>query len=202
MTFLEQGLAGRRVFAELPPGVAEWVPALEVAVQEGLRALAFHAGDVALLAEALPLFGRRARLGIWGATTAQAVSDAVGAGAHFVTSPIADAALAAASGGVAFLPGGLTPAELLAAPGDAVQLVPADAMPLAYVRALPTLLGGRRFVASGRAEPYQVGMWFTAGAAAVGVALGDARPGSPGTLGDLGDLRSRCRALVAAIPSA
>lgn len=200
MSVVERALAGQRLFVELPVGVTDWVPALEVAVQEGLRAAAFHVDDVALLPEALAIFGRRARLGVWGAATPDAVADAVAAGAHFVTSPVGARPLLDAAGDTPFLPGGLTPSELVAAPGDAVQVVPADAMPMTYARALPSLLGGRPFVATGRLERFQCEMWFQAGAQAVGVA-GALLLGEAVTVG-LGELRRRCQGYASVAPKA
>lgn len=196
MSFVEQGLGGQRLFVEVPAGVDDWVPAVEVAIQEGLRAIAFHVAEASLLPEALALFGRRARLGVFGALTAEAVADAVAAGAHFVTSPVADAALAAAAGHVPFLPGGLTPTELRAAPDGLVQVVPADVMPMSYARALKDLVGGRPFAAAGRLERFQCEMWFDAGAAAIGVA-GESLMGSSGL--DLGELRGRCQSFASLV---
>lgn len=197
MSTVERAFAGQRLFVEVPMGLTDWVPAVEVLLQEGLRALAFHVDEVGRLAEALALFGRRARLGAWGALTPRAVSDAVGAGAHFVTSPIGDPRLAAAAGETPYLPGGLTPSELVAAVGDVVQVVPADTMPIIYARSLRPLIGGRQFVATGRLEPYQCTMWAEAGAAAIGLS-GDSLVDQGGSV-DLGKLRTRCRSYVEAV---
>lgn len=199
MGFVEQAFAGRQVFVELPVGIEEWIPVVEVAVQEGLRALAFHADETDVLTQALGLFGRRARLGVWGAATPDAVAGAVAAGAHFVTSPVARPEVADAAGAVPFLPGGLTPAELVAADGEVVQVVPADVMPMAYARALPSLLGGRGFIASGRLERFQAQMWFDAGAQAVGIAGGVLVGDDPSAV-DLGLVRERCQSYASVAP--
>ncbi len=194
MTFTERALGGRRLFVELPAaGVPEWVAAVEVLVQEGLGAVAFHVGHLDLLRQALPLFGRRARLGVWGALTPDDVAAAVASGAHFVTSPVGDPAEADAAGDIPFLPGGLTPTELAAAAREGeVQVVPADALPTAYARALPALLPGVGVVATGRLERFVCELWLTAGARAVGLSgvLWDANAPESGTLGDL---RLRCQ---------
>lgn len=199
MTFVERGLAGQRLFVELPAGVADWVPAFEVAIQEGVRGLAFWVEEVHLVPEALALFGRRARLGVFGALTPEDVRRAREAGAHFVTSPLGDAALVAAAGDLPFLPGGLTPTELRAAAGGLVQVVPADVMPMSYARSLASLLGGRPFAASGRLERFQCEMWFEAGAQVVGIA-GETLVGPAGL--ELGELRARCQSYASVVPTA
>lgn len=199
MSVVERALAGQRLFVEVLAGDRPWVPAVEVALQEGIAALAFHASELDLLPQALGFFGRRARVGVWGAVTPGQVADAVARGAHFVTSPVALPGLSDAAGDVPFLPGGLTPSELVAAAGDVVQVVPADAMPMSYARGLAALLGGKQFVPCGRIERFQVDLWFASGAAAVGVSwaslLGEGAV-------DLGALRDRCRSYVGAVPAA
>lgn len=199
MSFVDRALGGHRLFVEMPAGVADWVPSLEVALQEGIRAVAFHHTELSLLPDALALFGRRARVGVWGMVAPEAVRDAAAAGAHFVTSPVSGADLADAAGDTPFLPGGLTPSELVAAPGEEVQVVPADAMPMAYGRSLRSLLGGRAFIATGRLERFQLELWYDAGASAIGLS-GDALLGP--SAGDLGELRDRCRSFVEAVRKA
>ena len=198
MTFVDDALAGCRVIVEFPEGgVADWIVAGEVLLQEGLRAWALPVGSLALLPEVLALFGRRARVGVSRVLDADGVRSAVAAGAHFVTSPLAGADLVEAAGGVPFLPGGLTPQEIADAARlgrGAAQVVPADIMGSGYSRTLPALLPGVELVATGRLEHYQCDLWLEAGARAVGVQgvlllseEHDAQANEPG------ELRRRCQ---------
>lgn len=187
MTFRDRALAGQRLFVEFPDDrLADWLPAAEVLVQEGLAAWAFPIAQLDLLPEALAVFGRRARVGVRGALTPDDVARAAASGAHFVTSPVASPALADTAGDLPFLPGGLTPTEVLtAARGGAVQVVPADALGTAYARTLPRLLPGVELVATGRLERFQAELWLQGGAAAVGLSGVVLRPESgPGVSAD------------------
>ncbi len=202
MTFRDRALAGQRLFVEFPDDrLADWLPAAEVLVQEGLAAWALPVAQLDLLPEALAVFGRRARVGVRGAATPQDVARAAASGAHFVTSPVASPALADAAGEVPFLAGALTPTEVMAAAagGGAVQVVPADVLGTAYARTLPRLLPAVELVATGRLERFQTELWLQAGAAAVGLVGVILRPESgPGaaaddTPNDLEEVRRRAQ---------
>lgn len=202
MTFRERALGGQRLFVEFPDDrLADWLPAAEVLVQEGLAAWALPVSQLDLLPDALAVFGRRARVGVRGALSAAEVARAAAAGAHFVTSPIAGRALADAAGDTPFLAGALTPGEVVAAAvaATAVQVVPAEALGTAYARTLPRLVRGVELVATGRLERFQAELWLQGGAAAVGLAGVVLRPETgPGVAGedapnDLAEVRRRAQ---------
>lgn len=200
MTLLERVLSDQRMVVEVPvSGVADWVVAFEVLYQEGLRTWAFPPTQFGLLAEALPLFGRRARLGACGVTDAAGVKEAVAAGAAFITSPVAGRALADAAGDVPFLPGALTPNEVgaLAQVYDSVQVVPADALGTVYARQLPGMFPNVSLLVTGTLQRFQCEMWFAAGAAAVAVqeAILVSETDKP-QANEPDDLRRRCQSFV------
>ena len=202
MSGVVEALEGRTLFAELPRGLSGWMGACEVLLQERVRAWAFPVGDGSALADSLRVFGRRARIGVRGVRTPQEVSDAFAAGAHFVTSPVASHELLEAAGGRPLALGGLTPNEVHDALGlgaTTVQVIPADALGMAYARALGDLFSGAELIASGRLEPFQCEMWHDAGAIAVGLAPGVLFPeAAKGATPDLDALRRRAREFASA----
>lgn len=195
---LVEALQGRRLIAHIPVGLPDWLGACEVLLQERVRAWAFSTTDADRAVEAMAMFGRRARVGIHGARTPQAVADAAARGVHFLTSPVASAALLAAADDTPIALGALTPNEVqqaLDAGASTVQVVPADGMGMAYGRALVALFPDATLLAAGRFERYQCDMWLDAGAAFValdaGILFGD-RP-DPDAEPDLEVLRRRAQ---------
>lgn len=195
MSGLVAALQGRRVFAEFPAGLsADWIPACEVLLQEGVRAWALHHADLGLLEQALRLFGRRARIGVRGATTAAQVADAVAFGAHFVTSPVAAPELIAAAGGVPMALGALTPNEIHYALGlgaPAVQVLPADVVGIGSAVAMGAFFPDAEVVPVGRFVAIEADQGLDAGAPAIGLTPASLFPS--GRVGDLDHLRLRCR---------
>lgn len=202
VTSVMDALAGRRLIVEFPSGLAGWMGACEVLLQEGLSAWAVPAGDDELLASALRTFGRRARIGVRGVRTPDQAAAASRLGAHFITATVAEPRLLEAAGETPIALGALTPNEVHYALGigaASVQVVPADAFGMNYSRALVDLFPGVNLLASGRFERWQADMWLGAGAAAVCLApallFADADQAS-GV--DLVALRSKARDLAAA----
>ena len=198
---LSEALGGQRLFVEVPDALADWIPACEVVVQERLAAFALGAARLEDLPTALAFFGRRARVGVHGASTPQQVADAFGAGAHFVTSPVCTPDLLDAAGGRPLVVGALTPTEVAIAAGQgamAVQIIPADVMSTAYSRALLPLCPDVPIVATGRLERFQAEMWLDAGAAAVGLVetalKAETSQGIFPDVLDLDEARRRCQA--------
>lgn len=200
-----EGLAGERLFVEFPSGgVADWVAIAETLIEEGLRAWTVPADRLDLLADALAIFGYRARIGVSGVTTPGVLTDALASGAHYVTSPVWTPALQRAAGGAPWLPGALTPTEVAAAlDGGAtvVQVVPAEALGIAYPRTLTALLPGACLVATGRLDGALGEEWARAGVRALGVQGGIVLPESPDdpareVLNDPGEVRRRARRVV------
>lgn len=195
MVTVVEALRGRRVVVEFPAaGVGDWMAVCEVLVQEGIHAWAFALPDAATAAEALRIYGRRVRIGIHGVRTPQEVRDAAALGVHFITSPVANAELAEAASGTPLALGALTPNEVHHALGfgaPTVQVVPAEALGMAYARTLAELFTGVELLAGGRLEKFQCDIWLQAGASAV--ALAPAVLFGDGKADDLDGLRRRAR---------
>jgi 2-dehydro-3-deoxyphosphogluconate aldolase / (4S)-4-hydroxy-2-oxoglutarate aldolase len=134
--------------------------------------------------DAISRIARRARdggstyrvvVGAGTVTEARDVQRAVDAGAEFIVSPclVSDVVAAAKAAGVAVIPGGLTPTEILAAQrmgADLVKVFPAQAVGGAsYIRALRGPFPDLPLVATGGVDLNNVGDFIRAGAAAVGV---------------------------------
>jgi 2-dehydro-3-deoxyphosphogluconate aldolase/(4S)-4-hydroxy-2-oxoglutarate aldolase len=131
--------------------------------------------------------------------------EAVDAGARFLVSPHTDPQIGrvARESGVAWLPGALTPTEIMAAwtaGATAVKLFPARLGGPRYLREVREPLNDIRIVPTGGVSVESVAEWFAAGAVAVGAGgplLGDALD-----TGDLAGLRIRAAAMLAAVRAA
>lgn len=199
MTGLAGVLGGNRVVVEFPDAdLPDWAAALEVCIQEGLRAIALPVGRPDWLSDALAMFGQRAVVGVWGVLTAEQSGAVAQAGAHFLTSPVASPDVVGAAGGVPVIVGALTPTEILSASrlgAAGVQVVPADVLGSPYARALPQLAPGVPLMASGRLERYHADAWLMSTADAVcltGMVITDEMVGKDSDL-DLADVRRRAR---------
>lgn len=199
MTGLAELLDGNRVVVEFPDAdLPDWMAAAEVCIQEGLAAIALPVGRPDWLSDALMVFGRRARVGVWGVRTGEQAAAAAAAGAHFLTSPVADVLLVEAASGVPVILGAMTPNEIVDAAGlgaAGVQVVPADALGMSYSRSLPRLLPDVPLIATGRLERFQAEMWLQAGADAVclvGMVLTDEQA-AKGSDMDPADVRRRAQ---------
>ncbi len=142
-----------------------------------------------------------------GAGTVRTVGDleaAVEAGAGFLVSPHTDPALGARARklDVPYLPGALTPTEIVAAwaaGASAVKLFPARLGGPRYLRDLREPLHDIPIVPTGGVSAENVADWLAAGAVAVGVGgtlIGDALDG-----GDLAAFAARATELVKAVPA-
>ncbi|MFV0407316.1 MAG: bifunctional 4-hydroxy-2-oxoglutarate aldolase/2-dehydro-3-deoxy-phosphogluconate aldolase [Propioniciclava sp.] len=207
MTVLDEALQGEDLIVGFPVGgVEDWVMVAEVLLLEGLRGWVFPARLLGLVPEALATFGHRARIGVSGLLHPETVTQAVAAGAHFLTSPVVDDEVQQAAGETPFIPGALTPGEVQAAVragADAVQLVPAHLLGAAYPRSMAGLFPPVDLLVTGRIERYQADMWWQQGAKAVcteGVILQDEEAG-PAT-NDAMSVRRRCQNFREERPSA
>lgn len=164
-------LGRHRLILSLPAVDAEdLIAACEVLWQEGHRVWSVPLERLDDLAALLPVFGRRAKIGVSGVDTAADAHTAIAAGAAWLSSLFPLAELPQAAGPVPVVLGGLTPAELrqaYAAGVSAVQVVPADAFGSSYARSLPSLLPEIPLLATGRLEHYQAGLWLSGGAEGV-----------------------------------
>lgn len=127
---------------------------------------------------------------------------AVAAGAQFLLSPALSPAMMAVARrrGVLGVPGAYTPTEVLAALEDGAELVkifPAESGGPAHIRAILAPLPHARLLPTGGVRPDNVGEWFAAGAAAVGI--GSALVGSGDGPVDTAGLRTRIEVLTRAL---
>lgn len=169
---LVDALAGRRLVAEIPDGLPDWLGACEVLLQERIRAWAFKPTDLERLGEAVRMFGRRAKVGVCGVRTPEEATAAAAAGAHFLTATVSSSALLDAAGDTPIALGALTPNEVQHALDlgvKTVQIVPGEVLGMAYARTLTAMFPGTPMLATGRLERYQCDMWLDAGASFVGL---------------------------------
>lgn len=199
MARLVEVLDGNRVVVEFPDAhLPDWMAAAEICIQEGLAAIALPVSRAEWLSDAVLVFGHRARVGVWGVRTPDQAAATASAGAHFLTSPVADRALVEAASGAPMILGAITPTEIVTAVEQGsvgIQVVPSDALGMPYSRALPKLLPDIELMATGRSERFQAEMWLTAGAVAVGLTgmvLTDEQA-AKGRDMDLADVRRRAQ---------
>lgn len=196
MSGLVEALRGRRVFTEFPAtGVDEWMAVCEVLIQERISAWAFAPAQEDLVGRVLKLYGRRARIGIHGVRTPEQVRSAASLGVHFVTSPVTKQGLLDAAGDLPIALGALTPNEIEHAVGigaPTIQVIPAEALGMAYARNLHALFDDVELVATGRLEPFQCDMWTMSGARVIGL-TSPALFTDTGLDVDLDALRRRCQ---------
>lgn len=100
----------------------------------------------------------------------------VDAGADYLISPgvVEDAAKVAAQNGLLYVPGAMTPTEIIRAEqfgSTLVKLFPGNILGFGFVSAIKELFGGVKFIITGGVEPEENNLrgWFNAGAAAVGM---------------------------------
>lgn len=185
------------------PDAADYDRVLDVLVEAGIRSVKLTLttpGTLERLPELLARYGDEADIGVGTVVDGEQLDAAVGAGAHYLVTPVADPDLVAAAtlAGVPIVPGGLTPTELFGAwrgGAAAVKIFPANVVGPSYLKDLRGPFPGIAAVPSGGVDLAGAAAWLTAGAAAVSVGgplLGDALRG-----GDLAALRNRTAEFVA-----
>lgn len=202
------GSRRERVIAVLRAPTAEHFGAVaSVLADAGLAKLEFTlTSDGALEAitaakRALP----HVEIGCGTARTAADIRRAKEAGADFVVSQYYDPAFvdAARAVGIDYVPGALTPGEIVRAASDAELVKVSPIGPVggvAYLRELVGPLPDIPLFPTGGVRPDELGAYFDAGAASVGVSallLQDALTG-----GDLGALDARAREALASLGDA
>jgi 2-dehydro-3-deoxyphosphogluconate aldolase/(4S)-4-hydroxy-2-oxoglutarate aldolase len=200
---LVETLAGVPVVAILRARAAgRLVAAAEVIADAGIRAVEFPLTTPGALDAVQELRARRPELLIGAGTvvTPADVADAAAAGAQFLVAPCTrpDALAAAATRGLAMMPGAFTATELQLARehgAEVVKLFPATLGP-GYVRALRDPFPEIRLVPTGGVGLDAVPDFLRAGAFAVG--LGSPLVGDALETGDLEGLDERARRAVGA----
>src|SRR5262249_43113145 len=159
--------------------------ALDVLAEAGLRSLEITLntpGALDALRRARARFGPDIALGAGTVRGADAARAALDAGAVYLVSPHTDPSIGevAKAAGAAWLPGALTPTEIVAAwnaGADAVRLFPARLGGPRYLKDLREPLDDIPIVPTGGITAQSIVDWFAAGAAAVGAGgplMGDA----------------------------
>jgi len=100
----------------------------------------------------------------------------VDAGADYLISPglVEEAAKVAEQNGLLYVPGAMTPTEIIKAESlgcTLVKIFPGNIVGPGFVSAIKELFSGVKFIITGRVEPEESNLrgWFSAGAAAVGM---------------------------------
>lgn len=186
-------LRASRLLVAVPAVPSRTLLAVEVCLQEGLRAISVPAGHPDLLLEVVAHVGDRGVVGVHGVIAAAQVDEAAAGRAGFVVSALGSPPIASAARrrGMGVVLGGLTPTEVTAAAAvrpDAVAVTPADAMGTGYATLAVSLTSDVPLVAV-NLTGYSAGQWLAAGALAVvpdpGM-IGDVLTG-----GDVGSFRTR-----------
>lgn len=115
-------------------------------------------------------------LGIGTIKNAEQAKAFVDAGADYLISPgvVEDAAAVAAQNGLLYVPGCMTPTEIIKAESlgaTLVKIFPGNVLGPGFVSAIKELFSGLKFIITGGVEPEEGNLrgWFSAGAAAVGM---------------------------------
>jgi 2-dehydro-3-deoxyphosphogluconate aldolase / (4S)-4-hydroxy-2-oxoglutarate aldolase len=156
----------------------ELIPALsEALVQGGIAAIEVTLTTpqaIEAIRDLRRRLGERAVVGVGTVLAEEACRGALGAGAEFVVSPICREGLVdvAHAAGCPVMLGAYTPTEAQLAHeagSDFIKLFPADNLGPRYIKALRAPLPHLRIVPTGGVDAHNIGDFFRAGCAAVGV---------------------------------
>ncbi|HYJ76439.1 MAG TPA: 2-dehydro-3-deoxyphosphogluconate aldolase [Kineosporiaceae bacterium] len=203
--FLDRLRAERVVAILRAPDAGRFVEASRVLYESGCRAIEITLttdGALDALGEVRAALPEDAFVGAGTVMGPSDVQDVHAAGAQFAVSPVLDDGSVAAAGrlGLPFVPGALTPTEIVAAAragAPVVKVSPVVSVGGAgYLRQVGAFLPGIPLLPTGGIDPGEVPDYLAAGAVAAGLGgplVGDAlRPG-----GDLDALRARVEAALA-----
>lgn len=173
----------------------------DVLAASGLQVIevTFTVPDAAAVVRGLRVRFPSILIGAGTVTTGGLARTAVDAGAQFLLSPSLSSGMVEVAGraGVLAVPGAFTPTEVVQALDGGAELIkifPAESGGPRHIRALLAPLPHARLLPTGGVTPQNVGDWFRAGAAAVGI--GSALTGPGDRPPDLAALRTAAAALV------
>ena len=159
------------------PDAVRLVRIVEAIREGGVRAIEItmttpHALEV--IRQVADRMGHDADIGVGSVLDGKTVRQAVDAGARYVVSPIfkRDVIEAAHHRGVPVMPGAFSPTEIQTATelgADVIKVFPADAVGMAYFRALLAPMPHLKLMPTGGVSLTNAGDWIRAGAVAVGV---------------------------------
>lgn len=203
-TAVEQLAAAGVVAVLRAPSADGAVEASLALARGGVRAveITFSTPDAVSAIERLVAHDEELLVGAGTVTTLDQLHSVADAGAAFAVSPHTDPALADAARerGLLYLPGALTPTEVVRAAqlGEVVKLFPASLGGPAYLKALLAPFPELRIVPTGGVDAGNVGDWLRAGAMAVG-AGGELCPAKLIADGDFDTITERARGFAAAL---
>ena len=159
-----------------------------------------------LLTEVSRTMGSDVLAGMGSVIDADGVRRAVDAGARYVVSPVFKQEIVdeAHRLGVAAMPAGFTPTEILAAHeagADVVKITPAEVLGIAFVKGVLAPMPFLRVMPTGGVTPENVGDWLRAGAVAVGVGSALVDPKLVAA-GDFATLTARARRMAQSVAEA
>jgi 2-dehydro-3-deoxyphosphogluconate aldolase / (4S)-4-hydroxy-2-oxoglutarate aldolase len=206
---LSDRLTRSRVIAVLRAEHASALPPVcDVLVEEGILSLELTLTTPDLfdsLSGLVDRYADTADVGVGTVLDTAGAARAIECGAGYLVTPTMNLEVVqlAVRQRVAIIPGGLSPTELAAgwaAGATAVKIFPAQTVGAGYLKHLRGPFPDLQAVPSGGVDVEATKQWLAAGAVAVSIGsplLGDALSG-----GDLDGLRSRCRAVTAAVAEA
>ena len=189
--------------AEQTVRAAEWLVAGGVTA---LEVTLTTKGALDAIGKLVARHGDAALVGAGSVLDADAARRAVDAGARFIVSPVClpDVVEAAASLGVAVMPGAFTPTEALRAHqmgADVVKVFPSEVLGPAFIKGVLAPMPFLKLMPTGGVTPDNVGDWLRAGAIAVGLGSALADPKLVAA-GDEAAVTERARRLVANVRAA
>lgn len=163
-------------------------------------------GAIAVIAAVVRELGDAAVVGVGSVLDAETARQAVDAGARYVVSPVFVAEVVAEAHrlGVAAMPGGFTPTEILHAHrsgADMVKVFPSDALGPSFLKGVLAPMPFLRLMPTGGVTPSNVGEWLRAGAVAVGLGGALVDP-TLVAAGDFAGITARARQVVDGIAQA
>lgn len=200
--------AGAIAVVRLPEGTNA-LRAVEAILAGGVRAIELTMttpGALGTLAELRHAFGDDVLAGMGSLLDAEGTRRAIDAGARYVVSPVFRPAVIEEAHrlGVAAMPAGFTPTEILAAHeagADIVKVTPAEVLGPAFIKGVLAPIPFLRLMPTGGVTPDNVGEWLRAGAVAVGVGSALVDPKLVAA-GDFAALTERARRMVAGVAAA
>ena len=163
-------------------------------------------GASGILADVRRAFGDDVLAGMGSVLDGESTRRAIDAGARYIVSPVFRPAVIdeAHRLGVAAMPAGFTPTEILAAHeagADVVKVTPAEVLGPAFIRGVLAPMPFLRLMPTGGVTPDNVGEWLRAGAVAVGVGSALVDPKLVAAQ-DFAALTERARRMVAGVAAA
>ena len=200
-----QAILRARVVPIIRTASRDWaVQVAEVLAAAGLGVLevTFTVPDAAAVIRGLRARFPKVLIGAGSVTHGGIAQEAIDAGAQFLLSPSLAPGMVevARRHGVLAVPGAFTPTEVVQALDGGAELIkifPAEIGGPRHIRAILAPLPHARLLPTGGVTAENLGEWFRAGAAAVGI--GGALVGPGDRPGDLAALRARAGAIIEAL---